>query len=188
MCQRYPASPSDRAAPHALIPTLIAGASPTELKYRVLEQFPDLFFCDPDYYPVARADETESAVQRFPELQANPEEFQAILKHVGLSGQTSFTAEQKLLIYREHKQLAAIHFTLTGDRYLFQLQTADNNKQGFVISGAIDQSGSITIQQRQPGFATCPICLAANTQIDTPTGRMAVQDLHVGDAASLAST
>ena len=45
--------PSPTPVPPTLIPTLSASSlSPTELKYRVLDQFPDFFFCDPDFYPV----------------------------------------------------------------------------------------------------------------------------------------
>ena len=99
--------------PPTPIPTLPAGTSPTEMKYKVLEQFPDLFFCDPDFYPVARDDELSLALERFPELQANQEEFQTILAHSGMSGLVTFSDEQKLVIYREHKKLAAIHFELS---------------------------------------------------------------------------
>src|SRR5688572_24998829 len=173
--------PSPTAEPSTPIPTLLSsGLSPTELKYRILGEFPDFFFCDPDYYPVAREDEMVLSGQRFPELQANKEEFQAILNHNGLGGQTTFTDEQKLLIYREHKKLAAIHFELAGDKYKFQIQTGMEGQEGFIITGTIDGNGSIDIQQRDPGFPACPICLAAGTRIDTPEGPVAVEDLHVG--------
>jgi hypothetical protein len=163
------------------IPTLPSGLSPTEIKFHVLAAFPNLFFCDPDYYPVARADEADLAQQRFPELQANQEEFQAILNHNNMSGQATFSADQKLLIYREHKKLAAIHFELKGDKYQFQLQTKDTSGQGQLITGLIDGQGTISAQQSQPSFATCPICLAAQTQIDTPRGPVAVINLRPGD-------
>jgi hypothetical protein len=167
--------------PPTPIPTIPSSSlSPTELKYRILEELPDFFFCDPDYYPVAREDEMVPAGQRFPELQANQEEFQAILNHNGLGGQTTFTDQQKLLIYREHKKLAAIHFELVGDKYQFQIQTGMEGQQGFIITGAIDGNGSIDILQRDPGFPACPICLAAGTRIDTPEGPVAVEDLRVG--------
>lgn len=168
--------------PATPIPTLPSGASPTELKYKLLEQYPNLFFCDPDFYPVARDDELSLALAAFPALQANPEEFQAILSHNGLTGLTTFTDGQKLLIYREHKKLAAIHFQLSGDQYQFQLQVAESKGQGFVVTGLINGSGNITVQERKPGIATCPICLAAHTLIDTPHGSVAVEDLQVGDA------
>jgi len=173
--------PSPTPAPATPIPTLPSSTlSPTELKYRVLEEFPDFFFCDPDYYPIAREDEMVLAQQRFPELQANQEEFQAILNHNGLSGQTTFTDEQKLLIYREHKKLAAIFFELVGDKYQFQIQTGIEGQQGSLIKGTIDGNGSIEILQQDPGFPTCPICLAAGTRIDTPQGPVPVEDLLVG--------
>ena len=174
--------PSPTPAPSTLIPTLSSSTiSPTELKYRVLDQFPDFFFCDPDFYPIAREDEMVLAQQRFPELQANQEEFQVILSRNGLSGVTTFTDEQKLLIYREHKKLNAIYFELVGDKFQFQIQTGSEEQQGFIIKGTIDGNGSIEIQQRDPSFVTCPICLAAGMRIDTPQGQIAVEDLQIGD-------
>ena len=176
-----PLPPGATAPPATVIPTLPSGATPTELKYQVLAQFPNLFFCDPDYYPVARADETDLAQERFPELRANAEEFQTILSHTGLGGLSTFSAEQQLLIYREHKRLAAVAFEVVGDQYRFRLQTEESSGEGFSITGLIDSRGSITIEQRDAGFPTCPICLAGQTQIDTPGGPVAVEDLRVGD-------
>jgi Hint domain-containing protein len=175
------AGPSPTPVPATPIPTIPSSSlSPTELKYRMLEEFPDFFFCDPDYYPVAREDEMVLAEQRFAEIQANQEEFQAILNHNALGGQATFTEDQKLLIYREHKKLAAIHFELLGDKYQFQIQTGNEGQQGSVITGTIDGSGSVEIVQQDSSFPTCPICLAAGTRIDTPQGPVVVENLHVG--------
>ena len=177
------AGPSPTSIPATPIPTLPASSfSSTELKYKVLAQFPDFFFCDPDFYPVAREDEMSPALQRFPELQANQEEFQAILNHNGLSGSTSFTDDQKLTIYREHKKLNAITFELMGDQYQFQIQTGSEGQQGEVIKGTIDGNGSIDVQERDPGFPSCPICLAAGSLIDTPNGAVAVENVEIGDS------
>jgi Hint domain-containing protein len=163
-----------------LIPPLPGGLGPTELKYRVLAQFPDFFFCDPDYYPIARVDEMDLARHRFPDILANQEEFETILAHNALSGQTDFSDDQKLLIYRDHKKLAAIYFELVTTGYQFQIQSAKSEGSGEVINGVIDAQGTITIQQRQPSFATCPICLAYDTLIDTPDGPVSVQSLRIG--------
>jgi Hint domain len=163
------------------IPTLPGGLSPIELKYRLLDEYPDFFFCDPDFYPVARDDELALALQRFPELQANPEEFNAILEHNRLAGQTTITEEQKLQIYQDHKRLAAIPLVLSGDVYQFQIKVAKTEGKGELISGEIDAQGKITVEKREPSFASCPICLAAGTLIDTPGGSIPVQDLRAGD-------
>jgi len=163
------------------IPPLSGGLGPTELKYRVLAEFPDFFFCDPDYYPIAREDEGVLARQRFPEIQANAEEFNTILAHNNLTGITDFNDDQKLLIYREHKKLNALYFEVSGSSYKFQLQEArEEGGSGELITGLIDGQGNITVQQREQSFAACPICLAAGTLIDTPTGSIPVQDIRPG--------
>ncbi len=167
--------------PATPIPTLPAGLGPTMLKYKLLAQYPDFFYCDPDYYPVARANETDLAVQRFPQLQADPEEFQAILSHLGLGGVTTFTDQQKLAVYQEHKRLAALLFTLEGSGYQFQFQVKESSGQGNIIKGFIDGAGTVTVQSRQPSIATCPICLAAHTLIATPLGPVPVEDLRAGE-------
>jgi len=159
---------------------LSGGLGPSELKYRILDQYPDFFFCDPDYYPVARDDEQELALQRFPELQANNEEFNAILTRNNLVGVSKFTDEHKLLIYREHKKLSAIPFELAGETYQFQIQVAENEGEGELITGRIDNRGSITVLERTATIVTCPICLASWTLIDTPSGALPVQSLRPG--------
>lgn len=156
--------------------------SPTELKYRVLERFPNPFACDPDEHPVLRIDEAELAKDRFRELQSTPEEFQVLLRHVGLSGSTIFTEAQKLLIYREHKKLRAISFEPVDDTYEFQLHLGDENQEGFLIKGIVAHDGTVTVQTREPSIVTCPVCLAPQTQIATPTGLVAIANLRVGDA------
>jgi Hint domain-containing protein len=175
--------PFPTPVPPTPIPTLPASAlSPTELKYKVLDQFPDFFFCDPDFYPIAHEDEMVLAQGQFSGLQTNQEEFQAILSHNNLAGVTTFNDEQKLLIYREHKKLNAIYFELTGDKYQFQIQTGSEGQQGTIITGTIDGNGSIKVQKQEPGFPSCPICLAAGTLIDTPRGAISVENLRVGES------
>jgi hypothetical protein len=171
------------SAPQPLVTReTIASMSPTELKYRVLERFPNPFACNPDEYPVARADAADLAKIRFHELQANPEEFQVILRHTGLSGSSTFSDAQILLIDHEHKKLRAISFEPVGNSYQFQLQIRESKQEGFLIKGVVDIAGTVSVQEREPSVVTCPVCLAPQTQIATPTGPVAVADLRVGDA------
>jgi len=175
--------PSPTAIPATPLPTLpSASLSPTELKYMVLEQYPDFFFCDPDLYPVARDNEMVLAKEHFPELQANQEEFETILRHTNISGEPYFTDQQRLVIYREHKKLSAISFQLVGESYQFQIQTGAEGQQGSVITGTIDANGTIEVQKQESSFPACPICLAVGTLIDTPHGAVPVEDLQLGDS------
>ena len=174
------ASPSPAAA--TVMPTLpTSSLSIAELKYRVLQQYPNFFFCDPDLYPVAQESELTLAKERFESLQANEEEFELILSRNNLSNAAFLTDQQKLLVYREHKKLAAISFQLVEDVYQFQIQTGKEGQAGSLITGTIDANGFIVVQGQETSFPSCPICLAEGTLIDTPRGTVAVEDLQVGD-------
>ena len=158
-----------------------SGGNVTELKYALLAEFPDMFYCDPDFYPVARDDEMELARQCFRELRANAEEFLAILEHHGLTWRDTYGDDEMLLIYREHKRQAAIQLVVEGDAYRFQLRTGEREGQGFLVTGRIDRRGAISGVQRECTITTCPICLAGRTLIDAPAGAMPVEELQVGD-------
>lgn len=174
--------PSPTPVPPTPIPTLPSSSiSVTELKYRVLGQYPNFFYCDPDFYPVPRDNELMLAKERFAELQNNEEVIQSILSHNNLSNNTFFTDQQKLLIYREYKKLNAISFQRVENAYQFQIQTGTEGQQGSLITGTIDANGVIEVQNQEPAFPTCPICLAQGTLIDTPRGAVAVEALQAGD-------
>lgn len=174
--------PSPTPVAATLIPTLpTSSLSITELKYSVLEQYPNFFFCDPDLYPVAQANELTLAKERFASLQSSEEEFELILSRNNLSNSVFLTDQQKLLIYREHKKLDAISFQRVEDAYQFQIQTGREGQPGSLITGTIDANGSIVVQEQESIFPSCPICLAEGTLIDTPRGSIAVEELQVGD-------
>jgi hypothetical protein len=170
-----PAEPSQTP-----IPTLAGGLGPSELKYRLLAQFPEFFFCDPDFYPVAHEDEQALALERFALVQGSREEYEAILAHNHLAGGSAFSDQQKLLIYREFKKLNAMPFEVAPGGYRFQIQSGKGEGQGEQITGLIDGQGKITVEERKPATIACPICLAEGTQIETPSGPVAVERLRPG--------
>ncbi len=186
---------SDVATAASTASAAVPNAQPTgstlslaELKYRLINQLAGgsskaILYCDPDSYPVGivGADQTK-APQQFPAIQQDQATFQAILTQLNLSGTTSFTPDQQLLIYREYKILRAINLQPAGDSYTFQIvyQTSSGN---FQVNGTIGADGNITAQPPQPvpgKGINCPICLVAGTLIDTPSGQVAVRDLRVG--------
>lgn len=154
--------------------------SQPELEYRLISNFGDVFYCDPDYYPVARVgQEEQNALDQFSVIRSNQAEFSAILKHLDLPDKPEYTTEEKVLIYREHKELTlAVQMTVSGDAYNFTLRVGDG--QGERIDGVITKAGKITVTARETSFNTCPICLASGTLIDTPEGPVPVEQLQKG--------
>lgn len=161
-------------------PTENATYTPTELKYILLDNYNEsrFFYCDPDYYPVGHGDEQEIAIEAFPVIQNNTEEFDAIVARKDL--QPPFSDETKLVIYREHKKLNAIPLTpVTDETYSFSL-ALETDEGGRRVSGIIRTDGVILEEHFEEAFLTCPICLAWGTSIDTPDGPVAVNELEPG--------
>jgi hypothetical protein len=161
--------------------------SPTQLKYALIDKFgtvgetPGIFYCDPDEYPIAReGQELQHALEQFDAIRQDQEEFQAILQHLGLAEMQTYTDEQKLLIYRQYKQLKAIQLEPSDGMYTFSLKITDAQNKGYTVQGTITKSGEIAVDKQEPSINTCPICLAGDTGIDTPDGVTPVRDLRVG--------
>jgi hypothetical protein len=182
----------------ALIVTACAGegvlASPTpaplavvELKYRVFDQVGRPWYCDRDFYPIARADERDLARQRLPEMQKDADTWSAILRHNALGAGVNLTDEQLLTAYHDWKDLEALALTPTGPAGIYGftmvVRPASQTKQGGErVEGRISTNGKIDVLSRQPaGPPNCPICLAETTMIATPFGDVGVTDLRPGD-------
>ena len=185
-------SPSSTPTPSPS-PSLPPPPSPTpagtlgeaQLKYILLARFGPISWCDPDFYPVAHADEQVLAEQRLPEIQADAATYQAIRDELGIADDSDLSDADKLAIYGEWKLLNAVHLEPTGDGgAAFDLITITNEGlgQGVHETGTIAADGTIDIAVQEDSFLTsCPICLARGTLIDTPNGSVPVQDLRPGD-------
>lgn len=170
-------------------PVAVPPASPlpvVELRYRVFEQVGRPWYCDRDFYPIAREDEKVLARQRLPEMQADAATYAAILTHNRLGAGVTLTDGELLAVYRDWKDLQALTLTTVGTDgtygFLTLFRSPDPSKQGERVDGRISAGGRITISRRESaGPPPCPICLADTTRIDTPRGPVLVTDLAVGD-------
>jgi Hint domain len=152
-----------------------------ELKYRLIDRFGRLWYCDPDFYPVARADQDSLAESRFPEIQNDTATFNAILAHLGYAPSNAYTHAQKLAVYTDWKMLGALRLDPAGTAYHFTARFTPDQKTGSLVDGTIDPRGQIAVASQTPtGPPPCPICLARGTQIATPSGPIAVEDLREG--------
>jgi hypothetical protein len=162
------------------------GLTQAQLKYRIVDRFGPLAFCDPDYYPVARADEQTLAHQRLPDIQKDAPTFGAILVHLGIATNPPYTNDQELAIYREWKMLNALRLEQISAGFhfngVFVGFGSPSTPPETRVDGNIDQRGGITVVTQTPsGRPPCPICLARGTRIAAPLGDVAVEDLTVGD-------
>jgi hypothetical protein len=158
-----------------------ASYSQYQLEYRLIARFDNIFWNDPDFYPIAReGQEQANALEQFIAIRANDVLFSAILEHLGFDRKDTYTNEEKLLVYRQQKLLTlAVQMTpLGGGMYRFVLRIGQG--QGERVEGTISASGAITAEKREPSFNTHPICLAKGTLIDTPLGQLPVETIVPG--------
>ncbi|MBI3521620.1 MAG: Hint domain-containing protein [Chloroflexi bacterium] len=178
------------ASPSASVIPAPSGTVGSEvlLKYRLLDQFGPLAYCDPDFYPIARADEASLAKQHEPDMRADADTWAALMAHhpiiqIAIFPPPPLTGEQLLPLYRDWKMLRAMALTPSGGAFAFsqRFMSAGGGRDATLIEGTIDRAGTIAITKRTPNsFVNCPICLAAGTRIATPLGEVAVESLSVG--------
>jgi hypothetical protein len=156
-----------------------------ELRYRLVDQLGRPLFCDPDFYPIARADEAQLADQHLAAIRSDAPTYAAIAARLGIDPAADPAPAQVLAIYREWKMLRAFVLTSADGRFGFDYVAADpsNEGAGWHVVGTIDAGGTIALDRRDPsGQPPCPICLARGTRIATPDGEYPVEDLRPGMA------
>jgi hypothetical protein len=155
--------------------------TPTELRYRVLDDFADYFWCDPDFFPIGSPErELQNALDQFEGIRADKELFDAIITRIGLDHKLNYSTEEQLLVYRQNKLLtrAIMEFLPSSDGFSFVIRVGEG--QGERIEGNIATDGRIQVTRREPSFNICPICLSKGTFIDTPNGPVSVEKLEIG--------
>jgi hypothetical protein len=177
-------SPTPNPTPSP-VPTPGPEKTLADLKYALIEGFGPLWFCDPDFYPIQRQDEIDAAKERWAEVTADAEAFEAITTRLDLDPEGSFSDDEKLEVYRAWKVLNAIALDPLGNdtyRFDYLAQPAPGQTEGTRKAGTISASGDVDVeQQAAAGEPMCPICLARGTRIETPGGGTTIEDLRIGD-------
>ncbi len=152
------------------------------IRYGLVDELGRPLFCDPDFYPVARADEAQLAQEHFPEIRADAATYAAITARLKIDP-ASPTAVEVLAIYREWKMLNELVLTQTGgaNRFDYIATARPGAIDGWHVTGTIDADGTIHVASKDPsGQPPCPICLARGTRIAMASGDVAVEDIKVG--------
>ena len=151
-----------------------------QLKFRIFDELGSPAYCDPDFYPVARAGgEEASALANYAQIRDNGQLYSAIVEHEQLPPPPADLDDaQKLTLYRAFKKLRALALvTATGG------STFDYTVDGSFmrVQGAVQADGTISVTSKTQGSRpNCPICLAAATLIGTPTGDVVVTRIRPG--------
>ena len=172
-------------------PPLSAGGTPlTEAaaKEALFARLGPPVYCDPDFYPVARADEGAAATEHLAVMRADTVTWTAIAAHLGIDPTSSPTGDGLLAAYREWKMLRGLAFVPSANGWTFDARfggTAPNPSGSAAVShvvGTIASDGTIHIDSQEPsGPPPCPICLARGTKIANPRGGIAVEAIQPDD-------
>ena len=176
-CKSHPSTSTTTSTTSTTLP---ATSSLYQLEYRLFSGYPNVFWCDPDFYPLGReGQEQQNANTQFPTIKSNQAEFSAIIAYLNLPDKADYTDNEKLLIYKEHKKLTySVQMIAAAGGYNFDLRVGQG--QGWTVQGIIKTSGEIQETSRVTSFNTCPICLVKGTLIDTPQGQIPVEQLIKG--------
>jgi hypothetical protein len=125
-----------------------------ELRYRLLDYFRPVRFCDPDCAGPCRLDvERRNAERALVQLRTDNEAFRAITHRLGFEGTDGFSDEQKLTIYGEYKKLSCgMRLESEGGQYKFTIPSAN----GFRIEGFVNKAGAISVIKKTHSALYCP--------------------------------
>ena len=169
-------------------PTPVVGSplSVSQLKFAVMDSVGKPVYCDPDFYPIARAGgEQANAISTYPQMKADAEVYAAIVAHEHLPPGDLTDDAQKLIVYRAWKLLRALVLTETysGQQYVFKysIRSTTGSAAYEMVEGTVRIDGVVAVSSRTAtGAPNCPICLAASTMIATPGGLIRVTEVRVG--------
>lgn len=156
-----------------------------DLRYRMLDHFDHIWFCDPHAFYSERNSEQGDANGAvlddapFKVVANDKQTYRLISQRLHIANR-SLTLQQALAVYREYKKLhSAVQLVPSGNKFKFTIAVQDHDI-GRIITGEIDESGVIKVLHEEPTFLACQICPPSDTLIATPKGSVPVWTLEPG--------
>jgi hypothetical protein len=126
------------------------------LKAALLERFGDLAYCDPDLYPVARADRLTAARDHLAAMRADGDAWSAIARRLGFDPAGTLDDATLEAAYAEWKMLRAIDLTPAPAGSAFDAVFSRPNGDLVHVTGTIAQDAAISVAREEPGRR--PVC------------------------------
>jgi hypothetical protein len=166
------ALPAEQRYPFVVlpVPTSTTAMTPTQLKFHIITHFGGIggprltpnkgwiYFCDPDIWPVGDSyGAAARAREQFAQIQHDTERFEAILNHLGLTTQPTYTLDIQQQVYQANKELGLVELQADHATYQFGVLTLAEEREGCRIGGRVTPEGVVTITNyERVGLPYCP--------------------------------
>jgi hypothetical protein len=149
-----------------------------DLKYSVIDTVGEPLVCTGWGMP----NPTFSPYSEYPHIVADVPTYLSILRRVHLPA-SPLSSDQILAVYREWLKLNAVQLQWEGDVYTFEMFPSLGGPSGALRQetvGNVDLFGRTSNVHPGSGMGGCPICLAGDSPISTPTGALPVSAVKTG--------
>src|SRR5438034_8991949 len=116
----------------------------------------------------------------YPHIVSDLPTYSAILRREHLPP-TPLTDDQVVAVYRDWLKLKAVRLERDGAVYRFNMFPGPTSEAlRHEVVGKVDLLGHVYEVHQGPGLGGCPICLAADSVVSTPTGPVFASKIAIG--------
>jgi hypothetical protein len=151
--------------------------SEADLKYSVIDSVGEPLVCTGWGIPNPRF----NPYTEYPRIVSDVPTYSAIIRRQHLPP-LPLTNDQIVAVYRDWLKLSSVRLHWQGGLYDFEMFPGPSPSEALrhEMVGKVDVLGHVYGVHQGPGLGGCPICLAAESVISTPTGPFGVSNIHPG--------